>query len=67
MTQQMMQKMNKLETFLFLADTATKLAAMAKEDYESGNYESAQSRLTQISILLDRMRAITRDTAAGIN
>lgn len=61
------QKMNKLETFLLLADSATELAALAKKDYEKGNYESTQSRLTQISILLDRMRAITRDTAANID
>lgn len=61
------QKMNKLEVFQFLASAATDQAAMAKKDYESGNYESTQSRLTQISILLDRMKAITRDTAANIN
>ena len=59
--------MNKHDTFIFLAETAAELTNLAKNDYQKGDYESTQSRLTQLNILLDRMRAITRDTAAGID
>ena len=59
--------MNKHDTFIFLTETAAELTNLAKNDYQKGDYEATQSRLTQVSILLDRMRAITRDTAAGID
>lgn len=59
--------MNKHDTFIFLTETVAELTNLAKNDYQKGDYESTQSRLTQVSILLDRMRAITRDTAAGID
>lgn len=49
------------------ADLATEQISLALADYNKADYESTQNRLTQISILLDRMRAVTRDTAAGID
>lgn len=49
------------------ADMGSKEIALALADYNKADYESTQNRLTQVSILLDRMRAVTRDTAAGID
>ena len=51
----------------FFADMAAKEIALALADYNKADYESTQNRLTQVSILLDRMRAVTRDTAVGID
>lgn len=48
------------------ADLATEQITLALADYHKADYESTQNRLTQVSILLDRMRALTRDTATGI-
>ena len=49
------------------ADMGTEQIALALADYHKADYESTQNRLTQVSILLDRMRAVTRDTATGID
>lgn len=49
------------------ADMADEQISLALADYNKADYESTQNRLTQVSILLDRMRAVTRDTATGID
>lgn len=49
------------------ADLAAEQITLALADYHKADYKSTQNRLTQVSILLDRMRAVTRDTAAGID
>ena len=55
------------ERMHLFADTANEQITLALADYLKADYESTQNRLTQVSILLDRMRAVTRDTAAGID
>lgn len=59
--------MNSSERMKLFAVLADKQIALALADYNKADYESTRSRLVQVSILLDRMRAITRDTAAGID
>lgn len=55
------------ERMKLFADMAAEQITLALADYHKADYESTQNRLTQVSILLDRMRAVTRDTAAGID
>ena len=59
--------MSPAERMKLFADTAAEQIALALADYNKADYESTQNRLTQVSILLDRMRAVTRDTAVGID
>ena len=59
--------MSSSERMKLFADMAATEIALALADYNKADYESTQNRLTQVSILLDRMRAVTRDTAAGID
>lgn len=59
--------MSSSERMKLFADTAVEQISLALADYNKADYESTQNRLTQVSILLDRMRAVTRDTAAGID
>lgn len=58
--------MSSSERMKLFADLATEQITLALADYHKADYESTQNRLTQVSILLDRMRALTRDTATGI-
>lgn len=59
--------MSPSERMYLFADTANEQITLALADYLKADYESTQNRLTQVSILLDRMRAVTRDTAVGID
>lgn len=59
--------MTPAERMKLFADLSGEQIALALADYNKADYESTQNRLTQVSILLDRMRAVTRDTAAGID
>lgn len=59
--------MSPAERMKLFADMAAKEISLALADYNKADYESTQNRLTQVSILLDRMRADTRDTAVGID
>ena len=58
--------MTQAERMKLFADIGTEQIALALADYNKADYESTQNRLTQVSILLDRMRAVTRDTATGL-
>lgn len=58
--------MNSSERMKHFADMADEQITLALADYNKADYESTQNRLTQVSILLDRMRAVTRDTATGL-
>lgn len=58
--------MSSSERMKLFADLAAEQITLALADYNKADYESTQNRLTQVSILLDRMRAVTRDTATGI-
>lgn len=58
--------MSSSERMKLFAEMAAEQIDLARKDYDVRDYESTQNRLTQVSILLDRMRALTRDTAAGI-
>ena len=59
--------MSSSESMKLFADLAAEQITLALADYHKADYKSTQNRLTQVSILLDRMRAVTRDTAAGID
>lgn len=59
--------MSPAERMKFFAKMGSEEISLALADYNKADYESTQNRLTQVSILLDRMRAVTRDTAAGID
>lgn len=59
--------MSPAERMKFFAKMGSEEIALALADYNKADYESTQNRLTQVSILLDRMRAVTRDTAVGID
>lgn len=58
--------MTQAERMKLFADKGTEQISLALADYNKADYESTQNRLTQVSILLDRMRAVTRDTATGL-
>ncbi len=45
-----------------LAESCTTLTETAVRDFHRGDYELTLSRLSQISVYLDRIRAIVYDT-----
>lgn len=49
------------ETIQFLAEAATKQAELANKAFPHQDFTVALDRLNQISIYLDRMRAIIHD------
>lgn len=57
--------MSPSERMKLFTDLANEQITLALADYHKADYESTQNRLTQVSILLDRMRAVTRDTATS--